>query len=51
MGVGFIFQSCSRTHSDRLPGVDSPQCWGMVSLQLIISFRPFYTDAESLNKD
>ncbi len=26
-----VFQTCSRTHSDRLPVVDSPQCWGMVS--------------------
>ncbi len=26
-----FFQTCSRTHSDRLPVVDSPQCWGMVS--------------------
>ncbi len=25
------FQTCSRTHSDRLPVVDFPQCWGMVS--------------------
>ncbi len=26
-----FFQTCSRTRSDRLPVVDSPQCWGMVS--------------------
>ncbi len=25
-----FFQTCNRTHSDRLPVVDSPQCWGMV---------------------
>ncbi len=23
-----FFQTCSRTRSDRLPVVDSPQCWG-----------------------
>ncbi len=23
-----IFQTCNRAHSDRLPVVDSPQCWG-----------------------
>ncbi len=27
-GVNGVFQTCSRTHSDRLPVVDSPQCWG-----------------------
>ncbi len=27
----FFFQTCNRTHSDRLPVVDSPECWGMVS--------------------
>ncbi len=35
-----FFQTCNRTHSDRLillllikllPVVDSPECWGMVS--------------------
>ncbi len=26
-----FFQTCSRTPSDHLPVVDSPQCWGMVS--------------------
>ncbi len=26
-----IFQTCNRTHSDRLPVVDSPESWGMVS--------------------
>ncbi len=26
-----FFQTCNRTYSDRLPVVDSPQCWGMVS--------------------
>ncbi len=26
-----FFQICNRTHSDCLPVVDSPQCWGMVS--------------------
>ncbi len=26
-----VFQTCNRTHSDRLPVVDSPQRWGMVS--------------------
>ncbi len=25
-----FFQTCNRTHSDHLPIVDSPQCWGMV---------------------
>ncbi len=29
--VWFFFQTYSRTHSDHLPVVDSPQCWGMVS--------------------
>ncbi len=28
---GLFFQTCNRTHSDCLPVVDSPQCWGMVS--------------------
>ncbi len=28
---GVFFQTCSRTHSYRLPVVDSPPCWGMVS--------------------
>ncbi len=28
---GVFFQTWSRTHSDRLPVADSPQCWGMVS--------------------
>ncbi len=27
----FFFQICNRNHSDCLPVVDSPQCWGMVS--------------------
>ncbi len=26
-----VFQICNRAHSDRLPVVDSLQCWGMVS--------------------
>ncbi len=26
-----FFQTCNRTHSDHLPVVDSPECWGMVS--------------------
>ncbi len=26
-----FFQTCNRTHSDCLPVVDSPECWGMVS--------------------
>ncbi len=30
-GCVVFFQTCSRTHSDHLPVVDSPQCWGMVS--------------------
>ncbi len=30
-GCVFFFQTCSRTHSGRLPVVDSPECWGMVS--------------------
>ncbi len=30
-GVNGVFQTCNRTHSDRLPVVDSPECWGMVS--------------------
>ncbi len=25
------FQTCNRIHSDHLPDVDSPECWGMVS--------------------
>ncbi len=28
---GVFFQTCNRTHSNRLPVVDSPQCWGTVS--------------------
>ncbi len=30
-GCGVFVQTCSRTHSDRLPVVDSPECCGMVS--------------------
>ncbi len=30
-GCGVFFQTCSRTRSDHLPVVDSPQCWRMVS--------------------
>ncbi len=30
-GCGVFFQICNRTHSDCLPVVHSPQCWGMVS--------------------
>ncbi len=30
-GCGVFFQICNRNHSDCLPVVDSPQCWGMVS--------------------
>ncbi len=31
-GCGVFFNTqFFRTHSDRLPIVDSPQCWGMVS--------------------
>ncbi len=26
-----FFQTCSKTHSARMPVVDSPECWGMVS--------------------
>ncbi len=26
-----FFQTCSRIHSDRLPVVDSSECWGMLS--------------------
>ncbi len=29
--VGCFFQTCSRTHSDCLPVVDYPECWGMMS--------------------
>ncbi len=30
-GCGVFFQISNRTHSDCLPVVDPPQCWGMVS--------------------
>ncbi len=30
-GCGVIFQTYSKRHSNRLPGIDSPECWGMVS--------------------
>ncbi len=30
-GCGLFFQTNSKTHSDRLAVVDSPQCWGVVS--------------------
>ncbi len=26
-----FFKTCNKTHSDRLPVVESPLCWGMVS--------------------
>ncbi len=29
--VGCFFQTFSRTHSDCLPVVDYPECWGMMS--------------------
>ncbi len=29
-GCGVFFQTCNGTYSNRLPVVDSPQCWGMV---------------------
>ncbi len=41
-----FFQTCNRTHSDRLTVVDSPQCW-----RLVMSFRPFHTKAESLEEN
>ncbi len=46
-----FFQTCNRTNSDRLPVVDSPQCWGMVSCNLVMSFIPFHTEAESLEEN
>ncbi len=36
-GCGCFFQTCSRTHLDRLPVFDTPQCWGMVSSWLSLS--------------
>ncbi len=33
-GCGVFFQTYSKSHSDRLLVVDSPQCWGMVSCNL-----------------
>ncbi len=30
-GCGVIFQNDNKTCSSRLPVVDTPQCWGMVS--------------------
>ncbi len=30
-GTNGVFQTCNRIHSDHLPDVDSPECWGMVS--------------------
>ncbi len=30
-GCGVFFQTCNRARSNRLPVVDSPQCWEMVS--------------------
>ncbi len=35
--VWVFFQTCSRTHLDRLPVFDTPQCWGMVSSWLSLS--------------
>ncbi len=40
-----FFQTCSRTHSDRVPVVDTSQCWGGWCLVTLI---PFPTEAESL---
>ncbi len=34
---GVFFQICNRTHSDCLPVVDSPRCWGMVSCSWSLS--------------
>ncbi len=50
-GCGVFFQTCSRTHSDRLPVVDSPQCWGMMSCSWLSLSDLFYTDAESLEEN
>ncbi len=33
-GWGLFFQIYSNNHSNRLPVVDSPECWGMVSCNL-----------------
>ncbi len=33
-GCGVFFQTYSKSHSNRLLDVDSPQCWGMVSCDL-----------------
>ncbi len=45
-----FLQTCNKTRSDCLPVVDSPLCWGCV-LQLGMSFRPFYTEAVSLEEN
>ncbi len=50
-GVGCFFQICNRTHSDRLPVVDSLQCWRMVYCKLVMSFIPFHTEAELLEEN
>ncbi len=33
-GCGVFFQTYSKSHSNRLLVVDSPQCWGMMSSNL-----------------
>ncbi len=37
-GCGMFFQTCSRTHSDHLPVVDSPQCCSFVVGDLFQTF-------------
>ncbi len=38
-GYGVFFQTCNRTHSNRLSVIDSPQCLGDGVLKLVISFK------------
>ncbi len=36
-----VFLILNRTHSDCLPVVDSPQCWGMVSCSYLFQTFPY----------
>ncbi len=42
------FQIFNKTHSGHQQVVGSPQCWGDGVLYLVMAFRPFHTEAESL---
>ncbi len=48
MGVGCRFKIYIKSHSGLQQVVDSPQCGGGGVLYLLMAFRPFHTEEESL---